>query len=817
MTVTLTGELPQEVYDVAVIGAGVVGTAIARELAQYPVRVAVLEACDDVGNGTSKANTAILHTGFDATPGTLESRLVRQGYQLLSAYAIEVGIPLERPGALLVAWDDDQLAALAALVGKAQRNGYPQLRVIGVEELRACEPHLGPEARGALDVPGESIICPWTTTLAFATQAVLGGVDLHLRCRAEKIITGGAVHQIVTSRGVVQARYLVNAAGLYSDEINRQLGHTEFTVRPRRGQLIVFDKLARGLIHHILLPVPTARGKGVLVAPTVYGTVILGPTAEDTDDKTATATSAEGLALLRHHGARIMPDLLDEEVTAVYAGLRAATEHDDYQIHCHADQRYVAVGGIRSTGLSASMAIATHATSLLAQAGLNLGIARELPPVRMPNIGEALPRPYQRSELIATDAEYGTLVCHCERVSRGEIRDALRSPIPPVSLGGLRRRTRALNGRCQGFYCAAAIRPLLDQHRTTTITHRTSSLTPAQRTVDVLVVGAGPAGLAAATALAAAGAGKVEILDRQQYAGGLTRIWRHTRDHHRYLDAMTHAGANLHTGVTATGWAGPRTLDTVSPAGRERITATAVVLATGARERPRNARWIPGDRPLGVLTTGQLQQAARSRQPMGRRAVIVGAEPVSYYALRTLRQAGVEVVAMVTELPRHQSHLTAHLAARWCHRVPLLTSVAVTGVIGHNRVEAVTLHRADGRTTMISCDTIVFTGDWIPDHELARSGAIPLDPGTQSPAVDTALRTCQPGGLRRRRPAAPRGDGHHRDPRRSSRCPISAAVPGRPALASLAPTRTRRQTAAVGHPQPHRPQRPPTPLLGPNI
>ncbi|MGW5848927.1 FAD-dependent oxidoreductase [Streptomyces sp. NPDC055254] len=467
MSVTTTGALPGGAYDVTVVGAGVVGSAIARELARLPLRVALLDASDDVGDGTSKANTAILHTGFDAVPGSLESRLVRTGGQRLAAYAAESGIPVEPLGALLVAWDEEQRAALPGLADKAVRNGYRSARIVPPEEVRAREPHLGPGALGALDVPGESVICPWTTTLAYATQAVRAGVDLHLRCRVESVVPGdpGTPHELTTGRGPLRTRHLVNAAGLYADRIDRLLGHEDFTVTPRRGQLIVFDELARGLVRHILLPVPGPLGKGVLVSPTVYGNVLLGPTAEDLDDRTATGSTAEGIAQLREKGRRILPALLEEEVTAVYAGLRAATGDDDYAIRAHPAQRYVTVGGIRSTGLTASMAIAAHVVELLADGGLPVTGARELEPVRMPNLGEAFPRPYRDARMIAADPEYGRIVCHCERVTRGEIRDALAATVPPGSLEGLRRRTRARAGRCQGFHCGAAVRALFEEAR----------------------------------------------------------------------------------------------------------------------------------------------------------------------------------------------------------------------------------------------------------------------------------------------------------------------------------------------------------------
>jgi glycerol-3-phosphate dehydrogenase len=447
------GPAPQGPFDVAVIGAGAVGCAVARELSRRGASCALIEAGPDVGAGTSKANTAILHTGFDAKPGTIESGLVARGYQLLSEYAVEVGIPTEKLGALMIAWSAEQRDALAGIEATARENGYEDARPVGLEELCAREADIGPGAKGALEIPGEGIVCPFTATLAFATEALVAGCELLLNAAVRGVRPSDGGHEIETARGPVRARHLVNAAGLRSDEVDAMLGHSGFTVKPRRGELIVFDKLARGLLNHVLLPVPTEKTKGVLVSPTVYGNVLLGPTADDVDDKTDRSTTATGLASLMEAGARILPTLTDHEVTATYVGLRAATEHRDYQLTAHAEQRYVCAGGIRSTGITGSLAIAEWVGDALADAGLDLASEPESVSLRMPNIGEFGTRPYQ---------EGGQIVCFCERVTRGEIDAALGSQIPPADPDGLRRRTRALMGRCQGFFCGAEIASALE-------------------------------------------------------------------------------------------------------------------------------------------------------------------------------------------------------------------------------------------------------------------------------------------------------------------------------------------------------------------
>jgi len=448
--------------DVAVIGGGVVGCAVARELAGYRVRVALLEAGGDVGEGTSKANTAILHTGFDAVPGSLESELVARGYALLSGYSAVTGIPVERTGAVLVAWTGADLEALPGLRERAAKNGYDRCEIVGAQAVYAMVPSLAPGVLGGLTVPDESIICPWTTTLAFATQARQRGAHLLFRHRVTELRVGPEDTVLGTEAGQIRARWVVNAAGLRSDLVDEMYGFRRFTVTPRRGELLVFDKLARPLADKIILPVPSAAGKGVLISPTIYGNVLLGPTAENLTDRDDTSTSARGLEFLLAKGRAIMPSLLEEEVTACYAGLRAAADRPDYVVEIDPGRRYLLLGGIRSTGLTASMALAEHARVLLGDAGLTLEPRHDLPdPPRMPNIGEARPRPYLSGDQIAADPEYGTIVCFCERVSRGEIRDALASPVPPRDLEGLRRRTRAGMGRCQGFYCGAEVGALM--------------------------------------------------------------------------------------------------------------------------------------------------------------------------------------------------------------------------------------------------------------------------------------------------------------------------------------------------------------------
>lgn len=451
-------------YDVAVIGGGIVGSAIARAVAGSRLSVALVEARADVGDGTSKANTAILHTGFDAPPGTLEARLVARGYALLGEYARQTGIAVERTGALLVAWTEEEVSTLPALQDKAAANGYDACEIVDSTEVYGQVPALGPGALGGLTVPDESIICTWTTNLALATDAVRRGATLLCNHRVTTVAHSDGSTVLATTGGDVRARWVINAAGLGADDVDALFGFDRFTVTPRRGELLVFDKLARPLAPKIVLPVPSSKGKGVLVSPTIYGNVMLGPTAEDLTDRAATGTTETGFDFLLAKGRALMPVLLEEEVTASYAGLRAAIDHPDYVIEADITQHYLLVGGIRSTGLTAGMAIAEYVVGMLTDAGLDLQTRDDLPdPPQLPTLGEASDRPYQDAARIEADPEYGQVVCFCERVTSGEIRDALASTIPPADLDGLRRRTRAMNGRCQGFYCGAQISSLLER------------------------------------------------------------------------------------------------------------------------------------------------------------------------------------------------------------------------------------------------------------------------------------------------------------------------------------------------------------------
>ena len=427
---------------------------MARRLTLDGARVVLIEKGLDILAGASKGNSAILHTGFDAPPGSLEQACIAAGYAEYHAVAKELGLPILESGALVLAWDEAQMAALPGLIDKAHKNGVRDVRILDRETILAREPHLSPHLKGGFEVPREYLIDPWTSGHAYCLQAILNGAAL----MRETEITGGTFQdglwQLETSQGTITARQVINCAGLYGDRIDEALiGETTFTITPRKGQFVVYDKPASALASAIILPVPTKKTKGVVICRTIFGNLLVGPTAEDQESRTDASTDRDSLQMLEAKGREMIPDLATSDITATYAGLRPASEHQDYQISVHADRHYVCVGGIRSTGLSAALGIASHVAGKLDPAVFSgPAISNPVfPPIdRLSNYH---PRDWEAPE-------NGGILCHCELVTRREIEAVLDGPMPPNTLGGLKRRTRVTMGRCQGFYCTGELAAL---------------------------------------------------------------------------------------------------------------------------------------------------------------------------------------------------------------------------------------------------------------------------------------------------------------------------------------------------------------------
>ena len=441
-----------DIADALIVGGGVVGCAVARRLTLDGLAVTLVERAPDVLDGASKGNSAILHTGFDAPVGSLEAALVARGHAEYEAIHERLNLPLDRCGALVLAWSEEEAARLPALMEQAARNG------VAVEPLDragvlALEPGLAPGVRAGFRVPGEAIVDAWSAPHAYLRQAVANGARVERECEMTGARREGGVWRLETTRGPLRARIVVNAAGLYGDRVDTMLlGEAGFAIRPRKGQFVVFDKPAARLARHILLPVPTETTKGVVVCRTAYGNLLVGPTAEEQEARDRADLTEDALRDLRRRGAEILPALAHEEMTAVYAGLRPATERKEYRVALHEDARVVTLGGIRSTGLSAALGLAAHVAPACA-AWLEEASAPLSDPAwpAMPNIAEDGPRDWQAPG-------NGGIVCHCEMVTRREVEAALADPLlPPRSLAGLKRWTRATLGRCQGFYCTAEL------------------------------------------------------------------------------------------------------------------------------------------------------------------------------------------------------------------------------------------------------------------------------------------------------------------------------------------------------------------------
>jgi len=440
-----------DVFDVAVVGGGVVGCAAFREFTLAGARCVLLERNADLIDGASKGNSGLLHTGFDAKPGSLEARCVRDGYRTYLEVRERLNLPLMATGAILAAWTQEERERLPAIVARAQANHVTDVRQISREELRELEPGVSDAAVGGILVPGESIIDPWSAPFAYALQGVLNGGVVR---RSTEVLGGRLVDgiwRLSTSKGSLGARVVINCAGNFGDLVEAIARPSPFTIRPRKGQFVIFDKSAFGLVRGILLPVPNERTKGVVVSRTAYGNLIVGPTAEDQEDRTKATVDRKQLMNLIAQGVRMVPALAGHQVTATYAGLRPATlETKDYVIEALPGQRWITASGIRSTGLTAALGIAKHLRGLYEENFETLAPLGDPVWPRVQNLSEGGPRR-------AFQAGRAEIVCHCEGVTRDDIEEALCEPLSARSLGGLKRRTRCMMGRCQGFYCSRRV------------------------------------------------------------------------------------------------------------------------------------------------------------------------------------------------------------------------------------------------------------------------------------------------------------------------------------------------------------------------
>lgn len=448
-------------YDVAIIGCGVIGAAAAYALSQYKLDVVMLEKENDVAMGASRANSAIIHAGYDPKPGTLMAKLNVEGNAMTEALCRALSVPFRRVGSLVIAFSEAEMETLRALYRRGVENGVPGLEIWDADRLRREEPEVSAQAQGALFAPTAGIISPWDYTLAFAETAVTNGARL-LRSTEVTGISPAVDHYVLhTNRGDVAARYVVNAAGVESGRVHEMVADRTFEIRPSRGEYYLMDKCEGGRAHHVLFQCPHADGKGVLVAPTVDGNLIVGPNAQGVDSERDVNNTAEGMAFVREKALKTVPGVNFRNSIRNFAGVRANSDQDEFQIGVAAP-RFIDLAAIKSPGLSSAPAIAKLCVELLRECGLEAE-GKEHPvttreKVRFKHLSDA-----EKQKMLQKNPLYGRVICRCETITEGEIVDAMHSPIPPCSVDGVKRRAGSGMGRCQGGFCGPRVLDILSR------------------------------------------------------------------------------------------------------------------------------------------------------------------------------------------------------------------------------------------------------------------------------------------------------------------------------------------------------------------
>ncbi len=451
-------------YDIAIIGGGVIGAMIARELSRYTVRTVVLEKECDCSMGASGANSGIVHAGFDAEPGTLKARFNVEGNKLMPGIAKELGVPYKNNGSLVIGFGDEDKRKLGELYERGIKNGVEGLEIIGSERLHALEPAVNSEATSALLAPTGGIICPYGLTIAALGNAMDNGCAFLRSFEVKSIERKGDVFVLSDYERTVEAKYVLNAAGVFADRIAAMVGDTSFRITPRKGEYMLLDKESGGTVSHTVFRIPSRMGKGILVSPTADGNLLLGPTATDEESRVDTCTTESGLAFIARECLEDVPTTPAKSVITSFAGLRAVGDTGDFIINSPTPHFYH-FAGIESPGLTSAPAIALYAAELLKKDGAVLTKKENFISTRHPMHDFKDMSLEEKNGVIREDPSYGRIVCRCEEISEGEILRALRENPQALTVDGVKRRTRAAMGRCGGGFCTPTIAELIARER----------------------------------------------------------------------------------------------------------------------------------------------------------------------------------------------------------------------------------------------------------------------------------------------------------------------------------------------------------------
>ena len=744
-------------YDVVVVGAGVAGCCCARELARYDLDALVLEAGDDIACGATRANSGIVHGGYDPEPGTAKARYNVAGSKLFPRWADELGFAYIHNESLVVGFGDEDEAALASLLERGRANGVEGLSIISGDEARELEPSLSPEVTCALRVSTGAICDPYEVALASLENAVENGVSVAFDARVSLLAREGEGFSVALVDGkVIRARAVVNAAGVHSDELHNQLSACKLHITPVRGEYNLYDNSLETHFSRTVFQMPTAAGKGVLVSPTIHGNLFVGPSAVAQDDKDALATTAEGLVAVVAGAKRTWPGASTRGVITNFTGVRAKGDTHDFVIGEPDDvPGLFDIACLESPGLSSAPAIGSDVASQVA-ARLGAGERAGFEPRREPRRRLRHMDAEQREQAVAADPAWGHVVCRCNEASEAEVVRELHGTLPVLCLDAIKWRTAATMGRCHGGFCTpelvriiareTGLRPselekrgrgswMVSRERpdyvelaqaegnapqVDSVSDEYADADAAAEPYDVVVVGGGAAGMAAAAAARDAGAARVLLVDREPALGGIMRQCVHngfglkrfseelSGPEFAAREAARLDGVEIWPGTSVLGIervggadAAPalHAFELVRPEGACRVLARAAVLATGSRERGFGALGIAGDRPSGIYTAGSAQALINLQGCLpGKRAVILGSGDIGLIMARRMTLEGMEVEG-VYELLAHPSGLRRNIVQ--ClddFQIPLHLSHTVVATHGRTRLESVDIAEVDPAT-----------------------------------------------------------------------------------------------------------------------